>query len=169
MQECFLDEEFQKKIRTSGNYRRIQEKAHGQIEVGEYYRTEDIRWLSQKKGWKGLSNIMMEERTIEKDGKKGIRYRYFISSLKADAEQVSRTVRGHWNIEGIRWHLDITFQEDTSTTLDKVATQSLSIIRKWNLSILEPTQTTRHKLSVRKKKLVVNIHPIQYLEELLEV
>ncbi|MFR8016671.1 MAG: ISAs1 family transposase [Clostridiaceae bacterium] len=95
VQEYFSDEEFQKRIRASGNYKKTQEKAHGQVEIREYYQTEDIKWLSQKKNWKGLSSIVMEKKTIEKDGKRRIEYRYFISSLKADIEQISRAVRGH--------------------------------------------------------------------------
>ncbi len=43
---------------------------------------------SEKKNWKGLSSIVMEKKTIEKDGKRRIEYRYFISSLKADIEQI---------------------------------------------------------------------------------
>ena len=95
VQEYFSDEEFQKRIRASGNYKKTQEKAHGQVEIREYYQTEDIKWLSQKKNWKGLSSIVMEKKTIEKDGKRRIEYRYFISSLKADIEQISRAVDVH--------------------------------------------------------------------------
>ena len=115
VQEYFSNEEFQKEIRESGNYKRTQEKAHGQIESREYYQTEDIKWLSQKKSWKGLSSIVMEKKTI-----------------------------------------------------DKTAAQNLNIIRKWSLSILKPAQLTRHKLSMRKKRFVISLRPIQYLEELLE-
>ena len=128
----------------------------------------DKHRLSQKKNWKGLSSIVMEKKTIEKDGKRRIEYRYFISSLKADIEQISRAVRGHWSIESMHWHLDVTFREDANTTLDKMAAQNLNIIRKWSLSILKPAQMTRHKLSMRKKRFVVSMRPIQYLEELLE-
>lgn len=168
VQEYFLNEEFQREIRESGNYQKNQEKAHSQIETREYYQTEDIRWLSRKKNWKGLSSIIMEKKTLEKDGDISIEYRYFISSLKADIKAVSRAVRGHWSIESMHWHLDVTFREDANTTIDKMAAQNLNIIRKWSLSILKPAQMTRHKLSMRKKRVVVSLRPIQYLEELLE-
>ena len=168
VQEYFSDEEFQKEIRERGNYKKTREKAHGQIEIREYYQTEDIKWISQKKNWKGLNSIVMEKKTLEKDGKRTIEYRYFISSLKSDIRQISRAVRGHWSIESMYWHLDVTFREDANTTIDKMAAQNLNIIRKWNLSILKPAQMTRHKLSMKKKRFVVSLRPIQYLEELLE-
>lgn len=168
VKEYFSEEEFQEEIRKKGNYKKTQEKAHGQIETREYYQTEDIKWLSQKKNWKGLNSIVMEKKSIEKEGKKTIEYRYFISSLKEDIEQVSRAVRGHWSIESMHWHLDVTFREDANTTIDKMAAQNLNIIRKWSLSILKPAEVSRHKLSMRKKRFVVSLQPIKYLEELLE-
>ena len=155
-------------IAERGNYKKTQEKAHGQIEIREYYQTEDIKWLSQKKNWKGLSSIVMEKKTLKKEGNTRIENRYFISSLKGDIEQVSRAVRGHWSIESMHWYLDVTFREDANTTIDKLAAQNLNIIRKWSLSILKPAQITRHKLSMRKKRFVLSLRPIQYLEELLE-
>ena len=168
VQEYFSDEEFQKEIRERGNYKKTREKAHGQIEIREYYQTEDIKWISQKKNWKGLKSIVMEKKTLEKDGKRTIEYRYFISSLKSDIRQISRAVRGHWSIESMYWHLDVTFREDANTTIDKMAAQNLNIIRKWSLSILKPAQMTRHKLSMRKKRFVISLRPLQYPEELLE-
>ena len=86
-------------MRRKGTYKKTQEKAHGQIESREYYQTEDIRWISQKKNWKGLKSIVMEKKSIEKEGKKTVEYRYFISSLKADIEQAGRAVRGHWSMK----------------------------------------------------------------------
>lgn len=44
------------------------EKAHEQLEAREYYQTKEIRRLSQRKDWKGLKSIGMEEKTIRKDG-----------------------------------------------------------------------------------------------------
>ena len=118
VKEYFSNEEFQKEMREKGAYKKTREKAHGQIEIREYYQTEDIRWLSQKKNWKGLRSIVMEKKRIEKAGKITYEYRYFISSLKTDINEVSRAVRGHWSIESMHWHLDVTFREDANTTID---------------------------------------------------
>lgn len=52
--------------------------------------------------------------------------------------------------------------------IDKMAAQNLNIIRKWSLSILKPAELSRHKLPMRKKRFVVSLRPIKYLEELLE-
>ena len=137
------------------------------LETREYYQTEDIGWVGQKKEWKGLKSIVMEKKTLEKDGIQKEEYRYFISSLREDIELVSRAVRGHWSIESMHWHLDVTFREDANTTIDKMAAQNQNIIRKWSLSILKTAEVSRHKLSMRKKRYVIGLRPIKHLEEVL--
>lgn len=163
----FRDRDRRQETRERGGYVSTTEKAHGQIEKREYYQSEDIGWLSQRKEWKGIKSIGMEEKTI-RDGK-GERkeYRYYISSLGQDIETFRRAVRGHWSIESMHWHLDVTFREDANTTLDKQAAQNQNIIRKWSLSILKMIEIMKPGLSLRKKRFAISLRPIQYLEEVL--
>lgn len=165
----FEDQELCQEIQKRGNYKRTQEKAHGQIEIREYYQTVDISWLKARKEWKGLQTIGMERKTLEKGEKKTVEYRYFISSMKEDIENLSRAIRGHWSIESMHWHLDVTFKEDANTTIDKTAAQNHNIIRKWCLSILKITElsTRTKRLSMKKKRFVISLRPIKYLEEVL--
>ena len=142
----FGDEDEKRIIQAEGGYKRTIEKAHGQIEIREYYQTEKIGWLSQKKEWKGIKSIGMEEKTIRKEGKEEKEYRYYISSLKKEIELFSRAVRGHWSIESMHWQLDVTFKEDANQTLDKQAAQNLNVIRKWSLSILKMIEIFRPAL-----------------------
>lgn len=155
VKDYFAEGEFRKEIEKTGGYKKTLGKAHGQIETREYYQTEDIGWLSQKKEWKGLKSIIMERKTIEKNGKKTEEYQYFISSLKSDIETIARAVRGHWSVESMHWHLDVTFREDADTTLDKQAVQNHNIIRKWSLSILKMIE-----LSIGIKHLSMKEYPI---------
>ena len=150
-------------------YKKTIEKAHGQLERREYYQTEDIQWLAQKKEWNGLKSIVMERSTIEKNGKRTEEYRYFISSLKTDIETISRAIRGHWSIESMHWHLDVTFREDANETIDKLAAQNHNIIRKWCLSILKMVELSMKikRLSMKKKRFAISLRPIQFLEEVL--
>ena len=127
------------------------EKAHGQIETREYYQTEGIQWLTQRKERKGLKSIGMEEKATQKDGLERKECRYYISSLKEDVKLFSRAVRGYWSVESMHWHLDVTFKEDANTTLDKQAAENLNIIRKWCLGILKMVEIFRPNLSMKKK------------------
>lgn len=164
----YLMDEEEKKMREVGNYKRTAEKARSQIEIREYYQTEDIGWIQQKKEWKGLKSMGMEEKTIRAEGKEEKKeYRYYISSLKSDAELFSRAVRGHWSVESMHWHLDVTFREDANTTLDKQAAQNLNIIRKWSLGILKMIELYRPNISMKKKRFVISMNPEEFLEQVL--
>lgn len=109
--------------------------------------------LKKKKGWKGLKSIAMERKTIERSGKRTEEYRYFISSLKTDIEALGRAIRGHWSVESMHWHLDVTSREDANATIDKMVAQNHNIIRKWCLRILKMIELTKQKLSLKKKDL----------------
>lgn len=163
----FSDEQIRQEIRERGGYTSTTEKAHGQVEKREYYQTEDIKWLEQKKEWKGIKSIGMEEKTIRDEKGERKEYRYYISSLVTDIETFRRAVRGHWSIESMHWHLDVTFREDANTTLDKQAAQNQNIIRKWSLSILKMIELMKPGLSMKKKRFVISLRPIKYLEEVL--
>ena len=166
--KLFLMDE-KENLKKEGNYYRSIEKAHGQIEIREYYQTEEIKWLSQKKNWKGLKSIGMEEKTIQKDGKEEKEYRFYISSLKTDIELFRRAVRGHWSVESMHWQLDVTFREDANHTLDKIAAQNQNVIRKWCLGILKLLEIRGKKMSMQRKRFNISMNPMKYLEEILEL
>ena len=56
-------------------YKKTSEKAHGQLEIREYYQTADIKWIEQKGAWKGLKSIIMEKKTLKKGEKERVEYR----------------------------------------------------------------------------------------------
>lgn len=161
------DAEIKEELRKKGKYKKTIEKAHSQLEIREYYQTKEIGWLLQKKDWKGLKSIGMEEKTIRKDGQEKKEFRYYISSLNEDIELFSRAVRGHWSVESMHWQLDVTFKEDANTTLDKQAAENLNIIRKWCLSILKMVEIFRPNLSMKKKRFVISMNPAEFLEQVL--
>ena len=163
----FSDAKIRQEIREKAGYTRITEKAHGQVEKREYYQTEEIKWLAQNKEWNGIKSIEMEEKTIRDEKGERKEYRDYISSLATDIETFRRAVRGHWSVESMHWHLDVTFREDASATLDKQAAQNQNIIRKWNLSILKMIELMKPGLSMKKKRFVIRLRPIKYLEEVL--
>ena len=168
VKDYFQDKELRERIQEQGHYKRKIEKAHGQIEIREYYQTEDIKWLSQRSQWKGLKSIGMEQKTITRqNGSSSTEYRYFISSLMNDIELFSRAVRKHWSVEVMHWHLDVTFREDANLTIDRMAAQNLNIIRKFCLSILKTVEVFQHGLSMKKKRFVIAQDAEKFLETVL--
>ena len=167
--DYFGDPEFKKKIKDEGNYHKTVEKAHGQIETREYYQTEDIEWLPDKKKWKNLKSIGMVETTTEKtDGTKTKETRYFICSLAVMILLFAKAVRGHWAIESMHWHLDVTFKEDSCKTLETTAAQNLNILRKIALSILKLVDVGK-KCSLKRKRYILCANASKFLENIMNI
>ena len=156
-------------MKKGRGYKKTVEKAHGQTEIREYYQTGDVSWMDERGKWKGLKSIGMEKKTLRKGEEEKEEYRYYISSLGEDIELFSRAVRGHWAVESMHWHLDVTFKEDTNTTLDKIAAQNQNIIRKWCLSMLKLIEIRGTKMSLRRKRFNTSFAPAQFIEELMNI
>ena len=168
VRDYFDDPEFQKNIQSSGGYKKTVEKAHGRIETREYYQTGDIDWLEQRDKWAGLKTIGMERTTLQmKDGAESIEYRYYISSLSQEIDTFSQAVRGHWSVESMHWHLDVTFREDANHTIDKTSAQNLNIVRKFCLSVLKLVAIVPQKLSMRKKRFLLGHATEKFLDSIL--
>ena len=157
-----------KEFLASCEYHKTVEKARGGIERREYWQTNDIGWLSQRKDWAGFKTIVMTRNTITKNDKITVQERYFISSLDMDAKEIARAIRGHWMIESHHWHLDVTFREDNDRTLDKHVAYNLNIMRKLALNTLKLFDVGRKYISMAKKRYVFSCNPKKYLSKLFE-
>ena len=150
-------------------YTKTVEKARGGIEKREYWQTEDVHWLPQKKDWAGLKSIAMTRNTIMKDGKQTTETRYFISSLPLNVKEVARAIRGHWMVESYHWHLDVTFREDANHTIEKQAAYNLNILRKLALTVLKLFETRKKPLSLKKKRFMIGTNPEKHLDCILNL
>lgn len=162
----FSDKEF---LRKSA-YKKTIEKARGNTEKREYWQTDDIAWLSQKKEWKGLKTIILTRNTVTgPEGEAHTEERYFISSLPIGIEEIARAVRGHWMVESYHWHLDVTFREDGNHTMEKQASYNLNIIRKLSLNILKLIEVGSRPLSLKKKRYAIGTNPEKHLERIMNL
>ena len=143
------------------------EKARSGIEKREYWQTEDIAWLPQRKSWAGLKSIAMTRNTVTKQGVQTVETRYFISNLPLDVKEIARAIRSHWMVESYHWHLDVTFREDANHTLEKQAAFNLNIIRKLALNVLKLFEVGSKPLSLRKKRFAIGTNPEKHLERVL--
>lgn len=166
VREYFTDKELREKCA----YKKGIEKARGNLEKREYWQTEDIGWLSQKKEWAGIKSIIMTRNTIAgSDGSTRVEERYFISSLPTNIEEAERAVRGHWMVESYHWYLDVTFREDGNHTLEKQASYNLNIIRKLALNMLKILEVGSRPLSMKKKRYVIGTNPEKHLEKIMSL
>lgn len=162
----FADEEFLGK----SAYKKTVEKARGTIEKREYWQTDEIGWLSQKKEWSGLKTVILTRNTIiGEEGEGKTEERYFISSMPLGIEEIARAVRGHWQVESYHWHLDVTFREDGNHTLEKQAAYNLNIMRKLALNILKVIEVGSKALSLKKKRFAIGTNPEKHLEKIMNM
>ena len=150
-------------------YVKTVEKARGGVEKREYWQTDDIAWLPQKKNWVGLKSIAVARNTIIKNDAATTETRYFISSLPLNVKEISRAIRGHWMVESYHWHLDVTFREDENRTIEKQAAFNLNIIRKLAINVLKIFETGKKSMSLRMKRFSIGTNPEKHLESILNL
>ncbi|MGF7109332.1 ISAs1 family transposase [Treponema pedis] len=145
-------------------------KHTGQLETREYYQCDDIKRLREKKDWHGLKTIGMVKTTIVKGEKTTVEKRFYISSLPVGVILFACSIRDHWSIESMHWHLDVTFKEDANTTDNKIAARNQNIIRKRALAILKQCENIfRKHYSMKAKRFILSMTPMQYFPNALLV
>jgi predicted transposase YbfD/YdcC len=86
---------------------------HGRIETRTTTVIHDVAWLQGRHDWPGLNGVVMVESTREEGGEAEGETRFYITSLRLPAMQVSMIVRSHWAIENsLHWVMDMIFRDD---------------------------------------------------------
>lgn len=98
--------------------------------------------------WPGLQSVIMVESERNIRGNISLERRFYISSLRANAEKIGQCIRSHWDVENrLHWVLDVTFNEDKSQIYKDNGAEIMNIIRKWALNLINKT---KKKLSIRR-------------------
>jgi len=150
-------------------YKKTVEKARSSTEEREYWQTDDIDWLTQRKEWAGLSSIAMTRNTIVKNDKITTETRYFISSLSLNVDEVARAIRGHWMVESHHWHLDVTFREDDNHTAEKQAAFNMNILKKLAIVVLKVYDSGKKNMSLRMKRFAICTNPTKHIERIFDI
>jgi predicted transposase YbfD/YdcC len=128
---------------------------HGRIETRRCSVITDFQFIEPTTKWKHLKSVVKIESTREfKNSDKPIEnaVRYYISSVKTDAQDFQKAIRSHWTIENkLHWTLDVAFGEDASRKRKANAAQNFSILNKIALNLLKKDKTT--KIGVKSRRL----------------
>jgi predicted transposase YbfD/YdcC len=140
------------------------ERGHGREETRSYVVIPEPGGIRNQQEWPKLRVVGMcySERTVQ--GRTSGEARYFIGSKKAGARYYGRVLRDHWRIENnLHWQLDVTFDEDGNTTVDRRAAANLAVLRRLAVVLLK-----RHpdNDSLRNKRLRAG-WDTEFLEEIL--
>ncbi len=111
-----LDSDAKKPRKTRNSYHKTVDDNHGLIEIREcFICNERYCFGTHMNRWEGVKSMALihSTRYIKATGEESEEYRYVISSLKANANQILEYARNHWSIENnLHWQLDVSFNED---------------------------------------------------------
>lgn len=133
-------------------------KDHGRIETRKCTVVNDLGLIDECINWSSLHSVVKIESTRHQvlSGKITKEVRFYISSLRANADRFNTLIRGHWEVENkLHWVLDVNFNEDSSRIRKGNADENFSTIRRIALNILK-LNDTKASLSVKRKSAGLN-------------
>ena len=139
---------------ASFEYQKTVNKGHGRIDVRECWSTSNPAYLNLIRGlenWAGLQSIAMVIGTRIMGDKQTQHMRYYISTLRSDAERILQVVRKHWSIENeLHWVLDVALNEDHSRVRKDQAPENLAVLRHIALNLLKQEKTAKGGIHARQ-------------------
>lgn len=143
---------------------------HGRIEERRHSVCHNTQWLFSDRRYPDephfphLAMIAMVENHVEREGRKSTERRYYLSSVKLDAQAFAAAVRAHWGIENrLHWVLDVVFHDDLTRLRTGSGPQNMAVVKHIAMNLVR-NPNDNHSLKVRRKR--ANLDP-DYLETLV--
>jgi predicted transposase YbfD/YdcC len=127
---------------------------HGRVERRTCSVVADLSLLEKAFEWTSLQGLVRieSERYHKVSGKTEREVRYYITSLKPDAQRLNAAIRQHWGIENkLHWVLDVDFDEDLCRKRAGHSAQNFSILQRIALNLLKQDKSS--KRSIKGKRL----------------
>ena len=140
--------------KTPHRFEEIVEKNHGRFEVRRCYAFDQLDCLHAPERWPDLKSfaVIASERTIK--GKTTLEYRFYISSLPADAVQINRGVRQHWRVENnLHWCMDVAFGDDQMRVRTGNAAHNFAVMRHFALNLIR-LDPVKRKGGLKVRRLI---------------
>lgn len=110
---------------------------HGRIVERRYASLPVTSWIAGIEQWDDAKCIVEVTRThyIEgEDNKQEVSY--YLSSTD-NLSELSRVIRGHWQIESYHWVLDVTFKEDESLIYAEDGAKNMALFKRMLVNMLK--------------------------------
>ncbi len=129
------------------------DKNHGRVEIRRHWTMGKTEYLDGAEQWKGLQSIGMVESERRVKDKITIEKRYYLMSIKSDAQTFAQSVRSHWGIENqLHWVLDVSFQEDSLRGCLGYSGENLAVVRHLALNLLTHESTAKGGIHAKRLK-----------------
>ena len=130
---------------------------HGRVEIRRASVCHEVGWLNADRAapgeprFAGLATIGMVEAEVEKNGETSLSRRFYISSARLTAAQLSHAARAHWGVENrLHWVLDVVFHDDLMRLRTQNGPANMALIRHTALNIIKQIPD-RASIKVRRK------------------
>jgi len=139
---------------------------HGRREIRNYLVLNNISGkISVANKWENLNSIILVEYIREEHGKTKVETRYFISSLNKNAQEFTKVIRSHWQVENsLHWVLDVQFNEDHSRVRKDHSAENLAVVRHIALNLLKQDKSV--KVGIKNKRFLAGLDQ-EYLTKVL--
>ncbi len=128
-------------------------KGHGRIEIRRHWTMENTEYLCGSEQWKGLQTIGLVESERRVNHQTAIEQRYYLLSIKSDAQRFAEAVRSHWTIENqLHWILDVGFQEDKVKGCLGYSAENLAVVRHLAVNLLTHENTAKGGVHAKRLK-----------------
>ena len=121
---------------------------HGRVESRRCSVIADLSLVEKAAEWACLQGLVRveAERYHKATGKIERETRFYITSLKPDAERLNRAIRQRWSIENnLHWVLDVGFGEDLSRKRAGHSAQNFFTLNRIALNILKHDKSSKRE------------------------
>ena len=137
---------------------------HGRAEVRRCYALAATPqdWPAALRQWPHLKSIVAVQSSRNANANantnantnanaNAVQWRFYLSSLPANAKVLLDAVRSHWQVENnVHWCLDVAFDEDRSRARKDHSAQNLAILRRLALNLLRQDKSAKSGLKARR-------------------
>ena len=130
------------------------EKDHGRLETRRCFAFDQLPCLHKPEQWPDLKSFAVVESERLIHGKTSFERRFYISSLPADAQRLSRAIRSHWRVENrLHWCMDVAFADDQMRARTGHAAHNLAVLKHITLNLIRLDPTPR-KGGIKARRLI---------------
>jgi predicted transposase YbfD/YdcC len=139
---------------TPHGFTQTVEKDHGRLETRRCYVFDQLECLYQPQRWPGLRCfVVLESERCIRDTTT-TEWRFYISSLTADAERVSHAIRAHWSVENrLHWCMDVVFNDDQMRARTGHAAHNLAALKHITLNLIR-LDPVKRKGGIKARRLI---------------